>query len=457
MKAVFLANAAAAMASLKSVLTALIIFTCIPGAGAEPTPVNQSIEWNRLRPLDHDPQLDSGKALKRPCAPGETVIMRASKGEDSASKLGLRQGQFVICTQNTDTGDLTVVDGAGNEWIVAQDDVNATRGFPANWLSHDRDYLIWSYSRDTIIFRESLGNSYEGNFFYLLLDIDEDDNVTAGFLIDSGTGYADLKPYLLPVIGDSPLTVVSTHSHWDHFGGHRHLAGWKNATLIGYAPRERYNPYPEPPEYDLDGLVDYFDLKDWPRETADYQLGTRKITIIPTPGHTRDAIAFYDARERLLFTNDTLYPGFLFIEDWDAYQNSIHRLDQFRKTNTVKWVLGGHVEMSAKKEWNGMHEIFFFGSNTHFAELPPNMPPDALPVVNALIHEQMGQSENKTPHYDARIIDREFHDIPYVPVPFPGIPSYYRINAQRLVDTLIERHRAHDLNDTSLSEKIEKE
>ncbi len=436
----------AAGISLGLVLAAMLVSLSTPSAGADQIQASRTIEWERLRPLDHDPSLDSGEPLNRPCVPGETVVMRKSHGKDNASRLGLRRGQFVICTKNIRPREIIVADGTGNVWSVAHDEVNATSGFPANWLAHDRDYLVWAYSRDTIIFRESLGNSYEGNFFYLLLDFAKDGAIAGGLLIDSGTGYADLKPYLLPLIGDKPLTIVSTHSHWDHFGGHRSLAGEENVTLVGYVPRKQYNPYPKPPEYDLDGLKDFFALKNWPHDTADFMLGERKITVIPTPGHTADAIAFYDSREKLLFTNDTLYPGFLFIEDWPSYKDSIARLEYFTQTHPVTWLLGGHVEMSTKNAWSGMHEYFFFGTNTHFRELPPNISPGALSIVRALVAKQFDQSGEATPHYDARVIDREFHAIPYVPVPFPGIPSYYRINAQRLVDQLIERHRIHDSN-----------
>ncbi len=431
---------------LTLMLAAVLISLNISSATAVQMPASRMIVWERLRPLDHDPKLDSGKALNRPCIPGETVVMRQSKGKDTESKLALRSGQFVVCIKNSHAREIIVADGTGAKWPVGQDEVNATSGFPANWQAHDRDYLVWAYSRDTIVFRESLGNSYEGNFFYLLLDFAKDGAISGGLLIDSGTGYADLKPYLLPLINDKPLIIASTHSHWDHFGGHRSFSGLGNVTLVGYAPREQYNPYPKPPEYDLDGLKDFFSIKDWPHQTADFMIGERKITVIPTPGHTADAIAFYDSRENLLFTNDTLYPGFLFIEDWPSYKSSIERLERFSMAHPIKWLLGGHVEMSEKRDWNGMHEFFFFGTNTHFKELPPNLSPDALSTVRGLIVTQLEQSGGDTPHYDARVIDREFHAIPYVPVPFPGIPSYFRINAQRLVNQLIERQRAYDSN-----------
>ncbi|MYF69926.1 MAG: MBL fold metallo-hydrolase [Proteobacteria bacterium] len=402
--------------------------------------LDTGIAWERLRPLDNNPELDSGEMLNRRCVPGETVVVRSATGADSAGGLALRQGQFVVCIGNSSDGALTVVDGPGNLWSLRRDQVNATRGFPANWGAHDRDYLVWAYSRDTLIFREILRNSYEGNFFYLLLDTELDGSIARGMLIDSGTGFSDLRPYVEPVIQDSSLIVVSTHSHWDHFGGHRHFFGMSNVELVGYRPQADYNPYPQPPEYDLEGLMLFFGIGNWPLESATYTLGNRNVEILPVPGHTSDSIAFYDHQEQLLFTGDTIYPGLLFIESWPDYSESLAKLDEFTRQHPVKW----HVEMSTRRTFNGQHEYFYFGSNTHWQEHSPNMPATYAGIARMIVNDALESAPLGTPHYDARIIDRQFHSMPLVPVPFPGIPSYYRVNAERLVNQLIDRHRLHD-------------
>ena len=402
--------------------------------------------WTRLGPLDSNPESDSGEALGRPCIPGETVVVRNATGTDSKSKLGLRKGQFVVCIENNDSAKLTIVDGPGYRWVLDRDAVNSTAGFPVNWIAFDRDYLVWAYNRNTIIFRESLKNSYEGNFFYLLLDRSADGSIVGGLLIDSGTGYADLKPYILPLLRGNPLTVISTHSHWDHFGGHRHFIGVNNVNLLGYRPGPEYEPYPKSPEYDLVGLQQHFGLESWPANTVTFSVGSRKLELIPVPGHTEDSIAIYDYEHRLLFTGDTVYPGMLFVEDWVAFPDSLRRLLLFSHEHPIDWLLGGHVEMSAQHAWNGKHEYFFFGTNTHWNEHPLQMPPSYLGKALSVIDEVLAASDSDTPTYDATIIDQKFHSVPLVPVPFPGIPSYFRINAGRLVDRLIERHREHDQN-----------
>ena len=402
------------------------------------------IVWERLRPLDNNPELDSGEILNRPCVPGETVVVRDVHGTDSASGLALGKGQFVVCIANSDDGELRVADGPGNTWSLRRNEVNATRGFPANWTANDRDYLVWAYSRDTVIFRESLRNSYEGNFFYLLLDMALDGSIARGMLIDSGTGFADLRPYVEAVIEDKPLVVVSTHRHWDHFGGHRHFVGMDNVALVGYRPGPDYNPYPEPPEYDLEGLKHFFGIENWPSDSVRYALGNRNVEILPAPGHTPDSIALYDHRERLLFTGDTIYPGLLFVESWPDFSESLANLHEFTQEHQVRWLLGGHVEMSTRHAFNGQHEYFYFGTNTHWQEHSLNMPVSYAADALAIVSDALQNARQGTPRYDARIIDRQFHESPLVAVPFPGIPSYYRVNAERLVNQLVDRHRMHD-------------
>ena len=428
--------------------TAFVVLTCscaVTGGRLDTgDQLDTGIVWERLRPLDDNPELDSGETLNRPCVPGETVVVRSAAGTDSASGLGLGEGQFVVCTGNSSDGALTVADGPGNLWSLRQDQVNATRGFPANWSAHDRDYLVWAYSRDTLIFRESLRNSFEGNFFYLLLDTEVDGSIARGMLIDSGTGFSNLRPYVEPVIQETPLIVVSTHSHWDHFGGHRHFIGMGNVELVGYRPQAEYSPYPQPPEYDLEGLTHLFGIGNWPLESVTYTLGNRNVEILPVPGHTSDSVAFYDHQEQLLFTGDTIYPGLLFIESWPDFSESLAKLDEFTRQYPVKWLLGGHVEMSTRRTFNGQHEYFYFGSNTHWQEHSLNMPVTYAATARMIVNEALESAPQGTPRYDARIIDRQFHSVPLVPVPFPGIPSYYRVNAERLVNQLIDRHRLHD-------------
>jgi hydroxyacylglutathione hydrolase len=403
---------------------------------------HSDIIWDHLRPLSHDPALNSGVALNRPCVPGETVVLRHDLISPSPNEIDLNAGEFVVCTNNN-AGQLEVVDGLARTWMLSQDAVNSTQGFPDNWIAYDRDYLVWAYSRDTIVMRESLHNTFEGNFLYLLLDLDADDNVTEAMLIDSGSGYADLAPYIDPVVGGSPLTVISTHSHWDHYGGHRHFMDHDNVTLVGYVPGNDYNAYPVPLEYPLEDLQAALGLEDWPNKNAEFAIGARTVTVIPIPGHTLDAVAIYDPKEELLFTSDTVYPGFLFIDSWPDAAKSLAKLELFAQQYTVKWVLGGHVEMSKKKPWNGMHEYFNFGTNTHWDEHSLELPVGSIAETRRVLDEWIANADGELPTYISDKLDPVFHYVPLVPIAMTGIPQYFRDSSSRLIDTL--RRRAEGL------------
>lgn len=47
-------------------------------------------------------------------------------------------------------------------------------------------------------------------------------------------------------------------------------------------------------------------------------------------------------------TGDTLYPGYIYIKDCDAYRNSIDKLATFSKNNEVTAIMGSHIEMKSQ-------------------------------------------------------------------------------------------------------------
>jgi len=46
-----------------------------------------------------------------------------------------------------------------------------------------------------------------------------------------------------------------------------------------------------------------------------------------------------------LLTGDTLYPGLLTVQDWNAYRRSAARLAAFAQQHEVALVVGNHIEM----------------------------------------------------------------------------------------------------------------
>jgi hydroxyacylglutathione hydrolase len=83
-----------------------------------------------------------------------------------------------------------------------------------------------------------------------------------------------------------------------------------------------------------------------PQDQVTIDLGGRMLRAIATPGHEEAEVCFYDPYSHLLFSGDILYPGRLYINDWDKFKDSIERLIEFSETYPIEYILGCHVEMS---------------------------------------------------------------------------------------------------------------
>jgi glyoxylase-like metal-dependent hydrolase (beta-lactamase superfamily II) len=127
------------------------------------------------------------------------------------------------------------------------------------------------------------------------------------------------------------VLVTHSHSHGDHTAADPQLRGRPGVTLI---------------EPDAEAIRGYFGFTDWPNGTATIDLGARVLVVLPAPGHQDESIAVFDPLTGWLLTADTLYPGRLYVKDWDAYRSSIQRLAEFSRTHPVSAVMGTHIEIS---------------------------------------------------------------------------------------------------------------
>lgn len=99
---------------------------------------------------------------------------------------------------------------------------------------------------------------------------------------------------------------------------------------------------------DIDSVIEGYSFRSWPEKTAVLDLGSRKLDVIPIPGHTSDAIAVYDRQTGLLLTGDSVYPGRIYIPEGaiTIFKESHKRLIHFAldSANEIKWILGCHIE-----------------------------------------------------------------------------------------------------------------
>lgn len=163
-------------------------------------------------------------------------------------------------------------------------------------------------------------------------------------LLDTGMGIGDMRA-LVRRLTDLPLTVVNSHSHFDHTGGNWqfdavHLFDLPEAVQLlttGFTlPEEDENLTPEAYQYPGELWFNPAALKVRPcriipiREGHVFDLGGRTLRVIHTPGHSDDSIMLADDQNRLLFTGDTVYPAPLYAHlsqsNLDTYTETIREL-----------------------------------------------------------------------------------------------------------------------------------
>jgi glyoxylase-like metal-dependent hydrolase (beta-lactamase superfamily II) len=223
-------------------------------------------------------------------------------------------------------------------WIIAL----AAALLPTSWnhgaadCSSNKDPAIevFALDADTYVLRQNKCVHFEAPFIYVLF------GEHTVFVQDTGaTAEAaefplyDVVQGLIAHRGTEKLRILVTHSHshGDHTAGDAQFRGKPRVTLI---------------EPTAEAVRAYFKLASWPEGSATVDLGGRPLVILPAPGHQDESVAVYDARTGWLLTGDSVYPGLLYIKDWDTYRASIHRLAEFAKAHQVSAVMGTHIEMS---------------------------------------------------------------------------------------------------------------
>ena len=194
------------------------------------------------------------------------------------------------------------------------------------------------YDARTWILRQNKCLNYEAPFLFLLV------GEQRALLLDTGATADSVAFPLYRTVrqllqnwqtahGHRPLELVvaHTHNHGDHRAADAQFRGQPHVQLVGLEAEQ---------------VQQFFGLPAWPQQSAGFELGRRRLEIIPIPGHQAASIAVYDPATHLLFTGDTVYPGRLYVQDWPAFQASIQRLVDFAAHHKVTFVVGNHIEMS---------------------------------------------------------------------------------------------------------------
>ncbi len=196
------------------------------------------------------------------------------------------------------------------------------------------DWQVQQYNASFLILRESGCTNYEKPFLFLFFGNER------AMLVDTGAGQTvDTAVFVTKLIEKwaaanqravPALVVTHTHGHGDHVSGDKGFAG--NVTMI---------------PADVGAIQKAFAIEKWPEQIGSIDLGDRVIDVIPIPGHHPAHVAYYDRRTGILLTGDHLYPGRLYVSDFDTYVASTRRLVEFTAARPVAHILGNHIEQSS--------------------------------------------------------------------------------------------------------------
>ncbi|HEV2527254.1 MAG TPA: MBL fold metallo-hydrolase [Thermomicrobiales bacterium] len=162
-------------------------------------------------------------------------------------------------------------------------------------------------------------------------------------LLDTGIGVGDIGA-LVRDLTDRPVTVVTTHAHWDHVGGNRHFrdvlapigahaaleAGWSDERMArALAESECSGPLPAGTERERAGIPPQAPTGSV-TEGDVLDLGGRSLEVLAAPGHCPELIVLVDRANGILFGTDAVYAAGLYAQsdesDLPTYLATLRRL-----------------------------------------------------------------------------------------------------------------------------------
>ena len=177
-------------------------------------------------------------------------------------------------------------------------------------------------------------------------------------LIDTGLGISNIKR-IVDCLTTLPVTVLTTHVHWDHIGGH----GFFDRIAVHEAEKDWINgsfplplnevksqltkrPCAFPEEFAPDAYRLFQGEPQILLHDGDcFDLGGRTIRVLHTPGHSPGHCCFYEQERRYLYSGDLVYKGCL-----DAFYPSTDPLLFYQSVKRL-------MELEVSRVFPGHHKL----------------------------------------------------------------------------------------------------
>ena len=178
-------------------------------------------------------------------------------------------------------------------------------------------------------------------------------------LIDTGLGVSNIKE-IVNSLTDLPVMAVTTHVHWDHIGGHRYFDNiavheleqdWLSVKFPIPLQVVKNNltrvSCDFPADFDIDAYRIFQGMPQRVLSDGDrLDLGSRKIQVVHTPGHSPGHCCFYEPEREYLFSGDLIYKGCLYAfyptTDPQLFYHSVKRVQEYK----ISRILPGHHQLN---------------------------------------------------------------------------------------------------------------
>ena len=177
-------------------------------------------------------------------------------------------------------------------------------------------------------------------------------------LIDTGLGVSNIKQ-IVDRLTKLPITVVTTHVHWDHIGGHKYFDNiavyeaekeWLSCNFPIPLQVVQHNlekqPCNFPPAFHIDDYRIFQGIPQAILHDGDcLDLGGRELFVIHTPGHSPGHCCYYEQKRKYMYSGDLIYKGcldaFYPTTDPKLFYQSVRRIQTYK----INKILPGHHQI----------------------------------------------------------------------------------------------------------------